>query len=263
MRSTIRIATATLAVALALASFLAPAAGAQGVEFSVGLSPERLGSGTTMEFSVRIPTPGGHATSPLKAMDLSYPANLGIITSGLGLRACPIATLEESGRTACPPDALMGYGTVGVQIPDGLGAISETGNVTIWMGPEQEGHLQLLFYANAQNPVIAQLLFAGEILEGSAPYGGNLATQIPEIPNFPGAPPPAVVSLNASIGPKDVVYARRIHGSTIHYTPKGLRLPDRCPRGGFPFAATFIFLDGTSATDRTAVPCPAKSGVKR
>jgi hypothetical protein len=33
-------------------------------------------------------------------------------------------------------------------------------------------------------------------------------------------------------------------------------LPDRCPRGGFPFEATFTFLDHSITNARTVVPCP-------
>jgi hypothetical protein len=33
-------------------------------------------------------------------------------------------------------------------------------------------------------------------------------------------------------------------------------LPTTCPHGGFQFAAQLTFLDGSTATAHTAVPCP-------
>jgi hypothetical protein len=231
---------------------------AQTVKLSVGLQPERLGAGTTIEFGFRVDVRGSQTPSPLSAVDLFYPANIGLVTSGLGLSSCAPATLELSGPEGCPVDALMGRGSAVVEIPLGRHTIIETGEITTWMGPLQNGRLSLLFFAEGRSPVFAQLIFPGLVLDASAPFGGRLATQIPEIPSFPEAPDAAIVQMHATIGPKDIVYFQRVGHRRVGYQPNGIVLPKRCPRGGFAFAATFAFLDGSKAHAHATVPCPAR-----
>lgn len=193
---------------------------------------------------------------PLTALDLRYPANIGLITSGLGLETCEAAALEARGPAGCPPNALMGFGTALVQMPIAGTVLEESAYITTWMAPIRNGHLQLLFYAEGREPVYAELTLTSAVLEASPPYGGRLYTNIPEIPNIAGAPPPSLVQMESTIGPKHITYYERDHGKTIAYTPIGLRLPPTCPRDGFPFQATFAFLNSTHASARTTVPCP-------
>jgi hypothetical protein len=226
------------------------------VKLSVALTPERLGAGTTIEFGFYISSPDGGVPPPLTALDLRYPANIGLITSGLGLETCEAAALEARGPAGCPPDALMGYGKALVEMPLAGTILQESAYITTWMAPIRNGHLQLLFYAEGREPVYAELTLTSAVLEASAPYGGRLYTNIPEIPNIAEAPPPSLVEMQSTIGPKHVTYYERAHGKTIAYTPIGLRLPRTCPPGGFPFAAAFAFRDGTHAQATTSVPCP-------
>jgi hypothetical protein len=235
-----------------------PALAAQSVKLAVSLTPERLGAGTTIIFSFQIAAPPGQVPPPLTAIDLLYPANIGLITSGLGLATCEAATLETLGPEGCPPDSLMGHGRAVVEIPVGPEIIHETGQITTWMAPIEEGHLQLLFYAEGRTPVSAQLIFTGRVLEAPTPFGGSLDTRIPIIPSLPGAPTAAIVQMHATIGPQDITYYHQSHGKQTSYHPTGITLPDHCPHPGFPFAATFAFLDGTQTSAHTNVPCPAR-----
>ncbi len=245
-------------------SALAGTAGAaQTVKLTVGLKPERLGAGTTIEFGFKVEVRRGQVRSPLSAVDLLYPANIGLVTSGLGLATCAVATLELSGPEGCPTDALMGRGSAVVEIPLERQTITETGEITTWMGPLQNGRLSLLFFAEGRTPVFAQLIFPGLVLDASAPFGGRLATQIPEIPSFPEAPDAAIVQMHATIGPKGIVYYQHVGHRRVGYQPNGIVLPKRCPRGGFAFAATFAFLDGSRTQAHATVPCPARRGKHR
>jgi hypothetical protein len=237
-------------------SMVAPAQAEQSVKLAVALTPERLGAGTTIDFSFRIATPHGRVPPPLTAIDLLYPANIGLITSGLGIQTCEPAALEALGPEGCSPDSLMGYGSALVEIPAGPEIIQETGRITTWMGPIQNGHLGLLFYAEGNEPVYAQLIFTSSVLAAPAPYGGRLDTNIPVIAGLPDASNPAVVQMSSTIGPMHITYYERSHGKTIAYHPDGVRLPHTCPHGGFPFAATFAFLDGSHTSAHTTVPCP-------
>jgi hypothetical protein len=252
----------TLALALALllpahAGASQPADASQPASLHVTLAPEHLGGRTTILFNFQIASAGAHAPSPLIAVNLLYPRDVGLITSGLGLQTCSPIQLESHGR--CPANSLMGYGKALVELPIGPELIQEHGAITTWMAPAANGHLTLLFYAEASVPVSASLIFTSQLLDAPAPFGGTLATDIPPLPTVPEAPDAAVVAMTTTIGPMNVTYYRQFRGKSTPYHPRGIRLPRRCPRGGFPFAASFTFLDGTHTVAHTTVPCPTRS----
>jgi hypothetical protein len=239
------------------ATLAAPATASQSATLRVALKPEHLGGRTTILFNLQIASAGAHLPSPLTAVNLLYPRGIGLITSGLGLQTCSPAQLESQGR--CPPNSLMGYGQALVEFPIGPELIEEHGAITTWMAPAADGHLTLLFYAEAKEPVSASLIFTSQLLDAPPPFGGELATDIPLIPTFPEASDAAVVDMATTIGPMNVTYYRHFRGKRTAYHPRGVRLPKHCPHGGFPFAASFTFLDGAHAVARTAVPCPARA----
>lgn len=233
----------------------APAACAsQSATLDVALRPERLGGRTTIQFSFHIAPHGEQIPSPLTSVNLFYPKNIGLVTSGLGLETCTPIQLEVLHR--CPPDSLMGYGKALIEMPFGPKVISEGGRITAWMAPVEEGHLALLFYAKAQTPVLSEAIFAAQLLGAPSPYGGVLAIDVPLIPTLPEAPDASVVDMTSTIGPMNVTYYAWFGGKYTPYHPNGLRLPERCPHGGFPFAAEFSFLDGSQTHVETRVPCP-------
>jgi hypothetical protein len=235
------------------------ASAAQQVKLEVHLSPERLGKGTTIEFSIQISAPGKLVPSPLSELDLRYPAKVGLLTSGLGRASCTAQVLENLGKGGCPANALMGFGSALIDIQVGAEVVHEAGTMSIWMGPVLNNELQLLFYASAVTPASEQLVFGGLLEEANPPFGGSLNTRIPTIPWNPEAPGASIADFTARIGPRDVTYYRRAGDREIPYQPEGLRLPHSCPRGGFPFAGSFTFMDGTSTTAQTSVPCPRHS----
>ena len=235
------------------------ASAAQRVKLGVRLSPERLGKGTTIEFSIQVSAPGKLVPSPLSELDFRYPAKIGLLTSGLGRASCTAAILESLGKGGCPANALMGFGSALLAIQVGREVVHEAGVISIWMGPVSNNQLQLLFYASAVTPASEQLVFGGLLEEANPPFGGSLNTQIPPIPWNPEAPPASIARFAARIGSQNVTYYRRAGAREIPYQPEGLRLPHSCPRGGFPFAGTFTFMDGTTTTTRTSVPCPRHS----
>jgi hypothetical protein len=116
----------------------------------------------------------------------------------------------------------------------------------------------VLFYANGLHPVFAQIVFEGELVTGSGPFGEDLSAAIPEIKSVTDGPPVSIVDVKSTIGPNHLLYTKRVHGRLVHYRPQGVSVPDRCPHGGFPFTADFAFLDGSTVTAKTAVPCPRR-----
>jgi hypothetical protein len=232
------------------------AAGEPKAKLSAALSPEHLGQGTTIIFGFTLATTSGQVPSPLTSLDLYYPDNLGIGTSGLGLETCSPAILERYGPEGCPSQSQMGYGKGVVEIPFGPEILTETAQTTIFMAHVHDGHLGLLFYANGHSPVAAQIVFHGVVLPASSPFGGDLATTIPLVPTLPEAPNASVVQLRSTIGPLHLTYYERTRGRYRGYHPRGIVLPRACPRGGFRFAASFAFENGSHTSARTAVPCP-------
>jgi hypothetical protein len=234
----------------------ASASAAQSVRLSAALRPEHLGQGTTIEFGFTVTTHNGQAPSPLTGIDLYYPANLGLATSGLGLETCTASILDIVGPEGCPSQSRMGYGTATVEVPFGPLLLHEAATTTIFMAPLHQGRLGLLFFAAGVTPVSAEIVFPGLVLPAHDPFGGDLATTVPLVPTLPGAPNAALVKLTTTIGPLGIIYYERAHGLYLPYHPKGIVLPRTCPHGGFQFAAHLSFEDGAHAYAHTAVRCP-------
>ena len=252
---------ARAALAFALLSLLAPAgAGAvtERASLHAAFSPDRLGVSTTVSFSFRLATAEGAAPPPLTAIDLHMPAGIGYATTTLGLALCSAQTLLASGLAGCPANSRLGYGSALVEVPFGTGAGHEIPEVQAVAGPSPDGNMVVLFYANGLYPVSAQLAFAGEILPDRGRYGSRLNTSVPLVASVPAGPDVSILAVNATIGPSHLTYYRHAHGRLVAFHPRGVSVPERCPHGGFPFAADFAFQDGSSTSAHTTVPCPAR-----
>jgi hypothetical protein len=228
--------------------FPAGAAAAQSAHITAKFHPERLGEATTVSLGFQIAA-SGTAPVALTGMSLAYPANLGFATSGLGLAACSPGELEVIGIKICPPNSKIGSGRATVEIPIGPAVVREDVTLTLFAGPSSDGYLHVLTYASGVYPVEAQVVMSGVL------RSGRLAITVPPIPSLPAAPDVALVQMQLTLG-GDLTYYEPMDGRSVPYRPAGVGLPTRCPHGGFPFAATFAFVDGGSSSARTAVPCP-------
>lgn len=236
--------------ALILAASTASAADAsQTARLSAKFTPEKLGAPTTISLGVDIAGVGETLPSALTGIDFHYPAGLALATSTLGLTACDQARLEAEGPPVCPANSRMGGGHAIVEFPLGPETRSESAQIAIFAGPSADGHLHMLIFAMGEEPVYGQIVMSAVLLNG------ELRFTVPLVPSLPGSPDVAVVQLRVTIGGK-LTYYERAAGRTIAFRPRGIGLPRRCPRGGFRFAATFSFLDGSSVPAQTAVACP-------
>jgi hypothetical protein len=235
-----------------------PAHAAPTVRLSAALTPERLGAGTTIHFAFTVAGEAGQAPVPIREINLLYPANLGIATSGLGLSTCSAATLEIQGPPGCPSNSVIGYGSALVEVPFGPEILQETTRMTTFMAPVQHGQLGLLFYADGEHPVAAQFVFPGLVLPATVPFGGDLNAKLPLVPSVPEAPDASLVKLTTTLGPSHITYFEYRRGHSIPYHPRGILLPRLCPRGGFRFAARFAFNDGSSTSAQAVVACPRR-----
>jgi hypothetical protein len=240
-----------------------PALATQSVALGASFTPYRLGAPTTIDINLQIQAPAGQIPSALTEVEVRYPENLGFALSGLGLDVCSPVTIEAAGASGCPANSIMGRGDAVAELRFGAQLVSENASISIARAPDQEGHIALLLYASGPSPVNTQILSPAQLLPTSPPFGGRLNMELPVIPSVPGAPDVAIVSLRVTLGPQGLTYYEQAEGSTLAYTPKGILLPTACPRGGFPFAATFSFLDGSHPVARTTVPCPARRHRRR
>src|SRR6202042_387449 len=79
-------------------------------------SPKRLGTATTIGVAIKIDPPRQSAPAPVTQVQVAFPSDLGLATSGLGLAECDPVALEREGESACPANSRLGSGaaTVGV-----------------------------------------------------------------------------------------------------------------------------------------------------
>jgi hypothetical protein len=254
MKRLIAIAGSLLAVACVL---LPASAGATPtVLLHTSFSPNRLGASTTIGFGFDVAGANGTVPPPLRSVSLKLPAGINYLSTTLGLAICQPAALLENGLAGCSPNSRLGFGSAFVEVPFGETSGREIPDIQALMGPPHDGNIVVLFYADGREPVYAQLVFTGELISGSQTLGGSLNAAIPLVPSVPSGPPVSIVSVRTTIGPAHLTYHERVHGRTISFHPKGVSVPQRCPRGGFVFAAAFSFEDGTSTTAKDTVPCP-------
>jgi hypothetical protein len=220
-------------------------------------APDRLGAPTTITFGFHLATTEGAAPPPLTSLDLQMPAGVSYTTTTLGLAICQPAALVAKGLAGCSPNSRLGYGSAYVEVPFGTGVGHEIPEIQALSGPSPNGNLVVLFYANGLYPVAAQLAFSGEILPDTGRFGSQLQTSVPLVASVPGGPDVSIVSVTSTIGPSHLTYYKHVHGRLVPFRPRGVSVPERCPRGGFPFVAEFTFQDGSHTSATTTVPCPA------
>jgi hypothetical protein len=217
---------------------------------SAAFTPEHLGAPTTVSFGFKIEQTGEDPV-PLTGVELAYPRNLGLGTSDLGLAPCDPTLLEEEGPEICPPNSHMGDGSALVEIPLGGFVHQERVQLALFAGPSPNGRLHLLISAVGTFPVYAIVVLSAEL------FRGRLSITVPPIPTLPEGPYVALVEMHLRVG-GHLTYYEPVHGKNVAYQPTGIGLPGTCPRGGFPFGATFQLLNGTRTTARASVACPKR-----
>jgi hypothetical protein len=230
------------------------------VALHASFNPERLGRSTTVNLRIRVAPGAEPIPPPLVQAQVRYPAGLDPQLSGLGIDECTAATLEAMGIDGCPVDSIMGEGQAIAEFLIAQHIVREVADITAVRTTEQEGHLTMLMYVYDETAVSAQLILTGRLLPATGPFAGLLDIDVPLLQSLPGTPDVSVAEIQLGLGPESLTYSENVAGKLVHYIPEGINLPKHCPRGGFPFAVTLGFADGTHAQTRTAVPCPRASG---
>ncbi|MCL2769727.1 MAG: hypothetical protein FWD42_06400 [Solirubrobacterales bacterium] len=247
-------AGAAAAAAAAAAAVAAAAAGsptAPRVSLDMRFRPDRLGQSTTIHWGFAVSEP-----EPLRALQLRLPPGMGYISSSLGLEVCEPSLLTQGGPSGCPVDSRIGAGGAVAEVPAQTD-VRERANVTAFMGPAEGEDLTVLFFVDGSWPANRELVLTSHLTDISAPQGATLLTEVPQLPVWPQGPDIRLIRLSSTIGPEGVTYHRSANGRTVSFSPRGVSVPERCPRGGFPVWASFSWWN-TAATSRasTRVPCP-------
>ena len=232
------------------------AAAAETATLHASFTPDRPGASTTIGFGFQLANTDGELPAPLSGVTLRLPPGIDYLTTTLGLAICQPAALLAHGLSGCPANSRLGFGSALVEVPFGTGSGHEIPDIQALMGPPRNGNIVVLFYADGQAPVYAQIVLAGELIEGTDTLGGRLETPVPLIPSITAGPPVSILSVQTTIGPNGLIYHERRHGRLVSFHPKGVSVPEHCPRHGFRFWAVFDFIDGTSSEAASTVACP-------
>jgi hypothetical protein len=224
-------------------------------KLSATFVPKRLGAATTVALSLKIARPN-YLTPPLSSIDVTYPSDLNLVTSGLGLAACDPAALEDLGPLACPPNSHMGSGVAEVGVPFGIYLVPERISLSLFAGPSADGYLHILIFAAGFSPVQAHVQLNAVLLPG------HLLITAPPVPSLPGGSDVVFTSITAKLGGA-LTYYEHSHGRTIAYRPKGIGLPDSCPSGGWTLRGSLTFSNGQRSVARTVISCPPRRVFRR
>jgi hypothetical protein len=252
---------ASSALGLAIAATLvlpAAALATTSAAITVGLSPNKLGAGTKVNFTVTSTNSTGGMPAPSQQAVIHLPGGLKIDTDGFPV--CTKATLDSKGPTGCPKGAQVGGGSSVLVAQLGPQTITENATVQAFVGGK--GKLEL--YANGQTPISQQLTLEGTLGPDSAPYGQQLVVLIPPIPTVPGGPNASIQTFSTSIGAsrkatkkkgKKAALAAKKKKKAKSTTVNLVTAPSKCPAGGFKWGGDFTYSDGASSV--TAIsPCP-------
>jgi hypothetical protein len=228
---------------------------AETAKLHVTFDPNHLGKSTTVHFSIKLGATQGDVPSPVVNISIALPAGMGLGTTDLGEETCSPHVLLEQGVQGCPTNSRMGLGRAVVGLPVGSELVENEATITVFMAQPIHETTSMMFYAATDTPVVEEEIFMSQLLPTTGRFGARLNTVLPIIEPWPEAADTALLRLDSTLGPSGLTYYTRVHGKRVGYRPKGMDVPERCPRGGFPFAATFTFKGGATLTTTTNVPC--------
>jgi hypothetical protein len=182
-------------------------------------------------------------------VELGFPRDLGLATSGLGLAECDPAALARLGEAACPANSRMGGGSATVGVSFGPALVREHVTLALFAAPSSDGFIHMAILATGREPINARIVMAGVLLPG------RVQISVPPVPSVPGATDVSMLALEATLGGA-LTYYERVHGHMVAFRPRGIALPRSCPRGGWRMSAHVAFADGTVSHAQTAVRCP-------
>ncbi len=212
------------------------------------LLPDRLGASTALTLAFRLSGGDEGVPPPLSAMVVRLPAGLTIDLRGVG--TCAGSRLRHRGAGGCPAGSLVGRGHAMMSVHAGSLAVPEETTIAIFRGPDRAGRPTLEIFGQGRTPLDQSSISTAVLDPDSAPYGSKLTVSIPAIPTLVFEPDASFDSLSLTVGGIG-------HNPLAHAAAGAILVPRRCPAGGFPFAASFAFADGSTASASATLPCPS------
>jgi hypothetical protein len=204
-------------------------------------APNRLGASTALTLSFGFSGSGEEGVpAPLSGMVLHLPAGLTVNLRGIG--TCAKSRLQSKGAAGCPSGSLVGHGHALMKVHAGSLAVPEEATVTIFRGPNRGGDPTLEIFGQGETPLDESTISTGVLA------ADKLTVSIPPIPTLVYEPNASFVSLSLTVG--GAGHGPRAHAADV------IVVPHSCPSGGFPFAASFMFADGSTAGASAKVACP-------
>jgi hypothetical protein len=241
-----RRAAIVMGAALLACAMSASTARAQtSARIAASLSPNRLGSLGALTLTVRFAEEESGVPAPVRGSILRLPTELGIEIPEL--RSCAVARLLARGPSGCPPQSRIGAGHALAEAHLGSQAIAESIALWVFVGPPHNLQPSFEILGQGYTPFDERMVLTGTVLPDAPPYGEDLEISIPPIHTLPLEPDASILTLSLSFG------AARRAGS---HAGNAIRVPRRCPSGGFPFAASFTYADGSSGSASAQAPCP-------
>jgi hypothetical protein len=219
----------------------ATAQGATEVGVFPVVQPYSLGAHAKATISLRFFGGTNGVPAPLRGIVLQLPAGLGLDLSGVA--TCPASSLRARGAAGCPSGSLIGRGRAMLEVHAGSQTLPESAAISVFRAPDRGGHRSFAIYGRGQTPLDETTISTATLLGDGAPYGSKLVVAVPAIPTLTFEPDASYKTLSLTIG-------------GTPRAPNPIVLPSRCPRGGFAFAASFSFGDGSHAGESGRLPCP-------
>ncbi len=218
-----------------------------------GFSPNVPGEPTNAFGKAVIGSTDLPVPSPITHVDVFGPAGTTLNLQGTG--TCERDRLEQLGAQGCPANSKAGTGGGEGVYELAHELVEEEYTLTFFLADNKPGHVSLLILLKGSTPVSIEVILTGTVITGHAPYGLGFSVEVPLIKVLPEASDASAKTAFVTLGAHGLTYYKKVHGRRRKLHVKGIILPKRCPRGGWPVASTFTFQDGSTVMAKRTVPC--------
>jgi len=239
------LAGATLAAIGTLAALTSSAQATNVATIASTLTPDRLGARSALIVAIHFTGGEFGVPAPVLRTVVRFPAGMSIEIPHLS--SCSTEHLEQLGARGCPAQAKLGEGHALVETRPGAETIAENVALSAFLGPPRHLQPTLEVLGEGLTPIAVRMVVTGAVLPDRPPFGEKLVMNIPAIPTLPLAPDGSLVDFSLTVG------ARRGKARTANAV---IIVPSRCPHGGFPLAAEFMYADGSNGSVASTIPCP-------
>jgi hypothetical protein len=208
--------------------------------------PDRLGASTALTLGLRFSGGEEGVPAPLSRVVVRLPAGLGINLDGVG--TCSRARLQSRGAAGCSQSSLVGRGHALAEAHTGSQTTSEESTIHVFRAPNRGSTPTFEVFGQGESPLYQSTISTALLEPAGAPFGFSLHVSVAPIPTVVYEPDASLLSMSITLGGVTSGGARQHAGRIL--------VPRSCPAGGFAFAVSVTFADGSAASAAAKVPCP-------